>query len=125
MMAKLVLPAVRKQAYMSVCWPLGSVLIVSLAALIFSTIFSYSMLLGGMIWFLPSGYFAIKLFHYVETDPRRFIALFYKNEVIKLVFVALLFILVVKWIPVSFVGLLAGYLCAQVVFWLHYFFGCF
>jgi len=119
-MARLILPAIRKQAYLSVCLPLGGVVIVSLAALIFSAILSYSILLGGIIWFLPHGYAAIKLFHHIETKPKRFMMVLYKSEIIKLILVALLFILVVKWIPASFVGLIAGYLCAQVIFWLYY-----
>jgi F0F1-type ATP synthase assembly protein I len=124
-MAKLVLPAIRKQAYLSVMWPLGIVSIVSLAACVFSTLLSYSMLLGGIIWFLPQGYVAIKMFHSIETQPKRFIALFYKSETIKLLFIALLFILVVKWFSVSMAGLVAGYLCAQMFFWGYYFLGSF
>jgi len=119
-MARLVLPAIRKQAYLSVCLPLGGVVIVSLVALIFSIILSYSIALGGIIWFLPHGYAAIKLFHHIETKPKRFMVMFYKSEIIKLISVALLFILVVKWIPASFPGLLVGYLCAQMIFWLYY-----
>ncbi len=119
-MARLILPAIRKQAYLSVCLPLVGVAIGSLVALIFSDQLSYSILLGGIIWFLPHGYVAIKLFHHIETKPKRFVMMFYKSEVIKLILVALLFILVVKWIPVIVVGLLVGYLCAQVIFWLYY-----
>src|SRR5258708_4176224 len=104
-MAKLVLPAIRKQAYLRVCWPLGIIFIISFVVLVFSTIFSYSILLGGIIWFLPHGYVAIKLFQHIETQPKRFIALFYKSETIKLILVALLFILAVKWLSVSFLGL--------------------
>lgn len=119
-MARLILPAIRKQAYLSVCFPLGGVMVVSLAALIFSTILSYSIVLGGIIWFLPHGYAAIKLFHHIETKPKRFMMIFYKSEIIKLLLVALLFILVVKWIPASFFGLLVGYLCAQMIFCLYH-----
>ncbi len=119
-MARLVLPAIRKRAYLSVCSSLGGVVIVSLMALIFSVMLSYSILLGGIIWFLPHGYAAIKLFHHIETKPKRFMMVFYKSEITKLILVALLFILVMKWIPASFVGLIAGYLCAQVIFCLYY-----
>jgi F0F1-type ATP synthase assembly protein I len=124
-MAKLILPALRKQVYLSVCLPLGVVMLVSLAALIFSVMLSYSIVLGGIIWFLPQGYTAVKLFHHIETTPKRFMMIFYKSEIVKLALVALLCILVMKWIPASFVGLLAGYLCAQVIFWLYYLFGVF
>jgi F0F1-type ATP synthase assembly protein I len=120
-MAKLILTSIRKQAYYSVCLPLGGVALISLAALVFSPVFfSYSILLGGVLWFLPQGGVALRLFQHIETNPKRFILLFYRSEIVKLIGVGLLFIVVMKWIPANFIGIILGYLFAQVIFWLYF-----
>ena len=115
---KLILPSIQKKAYFSVLIPLVVVLIIGLAVLTVSKSGGYSFLLGGMLWFIPQGVVAIRLFRRIEADPKRFIVAFYKNEVLKLILAACLFILVVKWIPLSILSFLGGYLCAQVVFWI-------
>jgi F0F1-type ATP synthase assembly protein I len=117
-MSKLTLPCTRKKAYVSVIVPLSGVIVVGLIALIFSSLLSYSIWLGGFLWFFPNGYVAIKLFHTIETEPKRFVMQFYKSEIVKLLMVALLFILVAKWIPVNMMGIFAGYMSAQIIFWI-------
>ena len=115
-MAKLVLFSLRRQAFLSVCFPLAAVVILSLPVSVFSIKFSCSLLGGGIVWGVSQGYLAIKLFRRIETDPGRFVVLFYISEMIKLILAALLFILILKWTSASFIFLLAGYLCAQILF---------
>lgn len=117
-MAKLVLKPMRHAVYRAVAIPLGVVMLGGLALLPFNLKVALSVWLGGFIWFLPNGYFAFKCFHTIETNAKRFIVVFYRTELLKLILVAVLFIIVVKLLSVSLAGLIAGYLCAQMIFWI-------
>jgi ATP synthase protein I len=116
-MSKIILPNVRRKAYLSVIISGIALLIMSIIGLIaFSRIIGISILLGGLVWLVPQGYFAVKLFHQIETTPKKFITRFYINEIVKLFFVSILFICYVKFVPANWVGLFAGYFCAQMFF---------
>jgi ATP synthase protein I len=115
---KLILPSLRKKVYLSVFFPLAVVLLASVVMLMFSGERGVSLLLGGIVWVVPQGYVAVRLFHRIETDPKRFMAAFYKSELLKLALAAFLFIAVMKWIPLQVIYFLGGYFCAQVVFWI-------
>jgi F0F1-type ATP synthase assembly protein I len=115
-MGKVVLPTTRRKVYQGVIFSLGSMVLISFIAFFFQKQIGYSILLGGVLWFLPEFYVAHRLFHRIETDPKRAVMIFYRSEIVKLFLVALLFILVLKELPVSFLGLIAGYFAAQVLF---------
>lgn len=115
-MGKVVLPATRKRIYRGVSFSLGTIVVISFLAFFVHRQIGYSILLGGVLWFLPELYVAYRLFHRIEMEPKRAMLVFYQSEIVKLLLVALLFILVVKEIPVNFLGLIAGYLIAQILF---------
>jgi F0F1-type ATP synthase assembly protein I len=115
---KVVLQSMRHTAYLTITIPIAIVVIIGLLAWLFSGAhIAYSIVLGGAIWALPNGYMAFKLFHRIETNAKRFVAVFYTTEFLKLLFIAVLFITVVKLLSVNLAGMLAGYVCAQVAFW--------
>lgn len=118
-MSKLVLPTTRNQAYRSVLIPMAITAIFSALTLFFTTVeIALAILLGGMCWFLPHAYAAYKLFHQIETNPKHFLIVFFRTEIVKLIFVAVLFIVIIKLLSLNFACLIAGYLCAQLLFWL-------
>jgi F0F1-type ATP synthase assembly protein I len=118
-MSKLVLPTTRKQAYRSVLIPIAITAAISVVTLLFTSAeFTKALMLGGMCWFLPHAYVAYKLFHQIETNPKHFLIVFFRAEILKLTFVAVLFIAIIKLLSINFIVLLAGYLCAQLLFWI-------
>lgn len=117
-MGKVVLPITRKKMYQGVFFSLGSVVLISCLTILFQKQAGYSFLLGGVLWFLPELFRVYRLFHRIEMEPRRVMMKFYLAEMIKLLMVALLFILMVKLFSVSFLWLIAGYFVAQIVFFM-------
>jgi len=80
---------------------------------------SYSALLGGLTWLIPSLYFTIKLFANNKVkSPQQMIKTFYANELIKLLLSAILFVLAIKLLPVNIPSFLGGYVAAILAFWL-------
>ena len=60
----------------------------------------YSALLGGLIFLLPHGYFALKAFRYSGArSAKKIMSSFYQGEAGKLILCAILFTMVFKWIP--------------------------
>lgn len=110
----------RAKAYRLVAIPIAIVGFLSLLLLIlqgFKT--SYSFLLGGGIWAIPNLYFAYKvLTDNIVQSPKRLAQLFYRAEIIKLLLSGVLFVGVIKFLPVSTLAVLSAYLVAQLVFWL-------
>lgn len=114
-MSKLVLHSLRNAAYRLVAIPASVIIIISLITLIFTdTKFAYSIGLGGCVWILPNFYFAYKLFHKIETEAKNFISVFYRTELLKLAFSALLFIAIIKWLPVTLSAIFIGYFVALI-----------
>lgn len=95
------------------------VVLLSLLFLISSTKSAYSVLLGGFCSVIPSIYFAHKLFKYVGARmAKRAIGAFYLGEVVKLAMIAVLSILVFKFIPIAPMSFFAGFIVAQLAFWI-------
>jgi len=116
-MSAIILPFVRRKAYLSITVSSMALAITSfMATVIFSRVIGISVLMGGLVWLVPQGYFAVKLFHQIETTPKKFIARFYINEIIKLVLVSILFFSVVRFFTANWGGLFAGYFCTQLFF---------
>lgn len=117
-MSKLVLHSLRNAAYRLVTIPASVIIISSVITLFFAdTKFAYSIGLGGCVWILPNFYFAYKLFHRIETRAKNFVSVFYRTELLKLVLSALLFIAIVKWLPVTLSAILIGYFISFATFW--------
>lgn len=117
-MGKVVLPITRKKMYRGVLFSLGTVVLISCLTILFQQQAGFSFLLGGVLWFLPELYRVHRLFHRMEMEPQRAMMLFYLAEVVKLLMVALLFVLMVKLFSVNFLWLIAGYFVAQITFFI-------
>lgn len=117
-MGTVVLPITRKKMYRGVFFSLGSVVLISCFAMLFQKQAGYSFLLGGVLWFIPELFRVYRLFHRMEMHPQQAVMKFYLAEVVKLLMVALLFVLMVKLFSVSFLWFIAGYFVAQITFFI-------
>ncbi|MCG7200299.1 F0F1 ATP synthase subunit I [Marinobacter pelagius] len=94
--------------------------IVSLAFLLRSQVAGYSALLGGLIFLLPHGYFALKAFRYSGArSAKKIMSSFYQGEAGKLILCAILFTMVFKWIqPLDIAALFLTFAIMLVTNWL-------
>lgn len=111
---------VQNKAYRIVLLQLAGVIVLTLFALIlYGTTSSYSVLAGGLAYVLPNLIFVWRVFRYAgASQMHQFMAAFFIGEMAKLVLSAILFITIVKHLPVSLLSVLAGYVGAIVSFWL-------
>lgn len=80
---------------------------------------AYSVFLGGFCCVIPSIYFAHNLFKYVGARmAKRAMMAFYFGEIIKLVMIAILSLLVFKFIAIQPISFFVGFIVAQFAFWL-------
>lgn len=93
---------------------------VSLAFLFRSQVAGYSALLGGLIFLLPHGYFALKAFRYSGArSAKKIMSSFYQGEAGKLILCAILFTMVFKWIqPLDIAALFLTFAIMLVTNWL-------
>lgn len=94
--------------------------IVSLAFLIRSQVAGYSALLGGLIFLVPHGYFALKAFRYSGArSAKKIMSSFYQGEAGKLILCAIFFTMVFKWIqPLDIAALFLTFAIMLVTNWL-------
>ncbi|SFM52455.1 F0F1 ATP synthase subunit I [Marinobacter pelagius] len=94
--------------------------VVSLAFLLRSQVAGYSALLGGLIFLLPHGYFALKAFRYSGArSAKKIMSSFYQGEAGKLILCAILFTMVFKWIqPLDVAALFLTFAIMLVTNWL-------
>ncbi|MFO7529017.1 MAG: F0F1 ATP synthase subunit I [Marinobacter sp.] len=94
--------------------------VVSLAFLLRSQAAGYSALLGGLIFLLPHGYFALKAFRYSGArSAKKIMSSFYQGEAGKLILCAILFTMVFKWIqPLDIAALFLTFAIMLVTNWL-------
>ncbi|MCM0613861.1 F0F1 ATP synthase subunit I [Marinobacter sediminum] len=80
----------------------------------------YSALVGGLIFLLPHGYFALKAFRYSGArSARKIISSFYQGEAGKLILCAILFTMAFKWIqPLDVAALFLTFAIMLVTNWL-------
>lgn len=110
----------RFKAYRLVAIPVAAAVVFSLFLLLLKGLnASYSALLGVGIWALPNLYFAQKvLTDRIEQSAKCLTRIFYRAEVTKLLLSAALFIVTIKFLPVTAIAVLCAYLVAQIFFWL-------
>lgn len=78
-----------------------------------------SLMLGIVLWLLPNVYFAIKILNRLgQISGKGLLNIFYRAELIKLLFSGIFFIMVIKFLSVNIPILLLAYLVSQLVFWL-------
>lgn len=94
--------------------------LVSLAFLLRGQVSGYSALLGGLIFLLPHGYFALKAFRYSGArSAKKIMSSFYQGEAGKLILCAIFFMMVFKWIqPLDVAVLFLSFAIMLVTNWL-------
>lgn len=111
---------VQQQAYSIVHWQmLGILLLAFLTLLVVGEPSALSVLLGGFAYCLPNWLFVWRVFRYSGAQQMNaFMAAFFLGEMIKLFLSGILFLLVVKYLPVSLLSTLVGFAGAIVLFWI-------
>jgi ATP synthase protein I len=111
---------IQHKAYRIVCWQLAGVLLLTLFALVFVGVEQgLSVLAGGLAYGLPNLFFVWRVFRYAGAQQMtQFAAAFFAGEMFKLILSGILFVLVVKYLPVSLLSVLVGFIGAIVSFWI-------
>lgn len=117
------LKSIKTQAYQIVFWQL--MIIMGLAAVVFllrGIQNGIGTLLGGLAYWLPTLFFVWRVFSRAAMKTgRAFIMSFLAGEVGKLFLSALLFVLILKYLPMSPGSVVIGFVCAIVAFWISSF----
>lgn len=110
----------KKQAFSIIFWQLF--LIVALAVVIFlfqGARSGLSTLSGGLAYWLPTLLFVWKVFsHTGARAAKQFLIAFGVGEIVKIFLSAMLFVLVVKYLPVITLSVLIGFVGAVISFWI-------
>lgn len=111
---------IQNEAYRIVLWQLfGVVVLAFLALLIRGKTSCFSVFAGGAAYVLPNLIFVWRVFRYVGAQQMtQFMAAFFIGEMMKLALSALLFLVIVKYLPVSLLSTLIGFIGAIVSFWI-------
>lgn len=111
---------IQHKAYKIVFWQLIGVTIVSFFSLIISGITSgWSTLCGGLAYGIPNLLFVWRVFRYAGAqEMNQFMAAFFAGEAMKLILSGILFLIIVKTLPVSLLSVLVGFIGAIVSFWI-------
>lgn len=119
-MPKLVLSSLRQTAYQFIFIPALVVLLISGLTLLFAgKSAGFSIFLGGIVWVIPNGFVAHKLFSNVSARAAgRIVATFYFAETVKLLLTAALVVIIIKFLPLKLGYFLLSYGVAQIMFWL-------
>jgi ATP synthase protein I len=114
------LKPIKVQAYQIVFWQL--MIIVGLAVAVFlirGTQNGFSALLGGLAYWLPTLVFVWRVFARTSVRAvKRFAMTFFASEAAKLIISAILFLMIVKYLPVTVLPVLIGYIGAIAAFWI-------
>lgn len=114
------LTSIKNQAYRVVYLQLMMVTgVAAVILLLWGTSEAFSALMGGLAYGLPTLGFVWRVFSRVNMRAvKPFLAMFFIGEITKLVISAILFILIVKYLPVVVLSVLIGYAGAIIAFWL-------
>ncbi len=94
--------------------------VVSVLCLAKGLIAFYSALVGGLVFIIPNGYFAYKVFAYSGAQAaRKIVQSFYKGEAVKLILTAVLFTVVFIYVkPLDVLAMFLAYFILLVSNWL-------
>lgn len=111
---------IQREAYQIVIWQLtGVVILAALALIIRGKTSGYSVFAGGMAYGSANLIFVWRVFRYAGANQMaQFVAAFFFGEMMKLVVSAILFLIIVKYLPVSLLSVLIGFIGAIVSFWI-------
>jgi ATP synthase protein I len=112
--------SIQNDAYQLVFWQFIIIVGLALILLLVQGIQSgLSVLLGGLAYVLPNFMFVWRVFARTSAQAaRQFLIAFVVGESTKLILSAVLFVLIVKYLPVRLMPALGGYIAAIVGFWL-------
>jgi ATP synthase protein I len=112
--------SIKTEAYKLVFWQ--HVIVVGLALIVFllqGLQSGLSALLGGLAYGLPNVMFVWRVFARTSAQAaKQFLFAFVVGEATKLLMSAVLFVLIVKFLPVKLLSVLAGYIAAIIAFWI-------
>lgn len=110
---------VQHEAYRIVFWQLMGVVVLSILAFLLRGFASgLSVLAGGMAYGLPNLIFVWRVFRFVGAKQmNQFMIAFFFGEMMKLILSAVLFLLTVKYLSISLLSGLVGFVGAIVSFW--------
>lgn len=111
---------VQSEAYKIVLLQLASVLILACFAFLFGgKVVGFSVLAGGLAYALPNLIFVWRVFRFVGAQQMtQFVLAFFIGEMMKMFISAILFLIIVKYLPVSLLSELIGFIGAIVSFWI-------
>jgi ATP synthase protein I len=111
---------IQNEAYYLVLWQLAAVAVIAIIALLLNGLqSSLSALAGGLTYGLPNLFFVAIVFRFTGAQQMtQFMAAFYAGEMLKLILSGILFVLVVKYLPVSLLSVVIGFIGAIVSFWI-------
>lgn len=114
------LKPIKTQAYQIVFWQL--MIIMGLAVVLFllrGMQNGFSALMGGLAYWLPTCAFVWRIFARANVRAaKQFVIAFFAGEAAKLLISAILFLLIVKYLPVNTLSVLIGFIGAIVAFWI-------
>lgn len=110
---------VQHEAYRLVFMQLGGVLLLTvMVSFASNAINGAAVLAGGFAYGLPNLVFVWRVFRYAGAKQMHlFVAAFFVGEMAKLIISAILFLLIVKYLAVSLLSALIGFIGAIVSFW--------
>lgn len=113
-------PAIKKEAYRLITRQL--ILIAGLAAiflLVRGVKSGLSVFVGGLAYWLPTFIFVWRVFaRATARAAKQFMLIFAAGESVKLFLSAILFVLVINYLPVELGSVLIGFIGAVVAFWI-------
>lgn len=114
------LKPIKTQAFQIVTWQL--IIIMGLAVVLFllrGIQSGCSAMLGGLAYWLPTFALVWRVFARASVSgAKEFVVAFLAGEAVKLFLSAALFVLIVKYLPVTVLSVLIGYIGAIVGFWI-------
>jgi ATP synthase protein I len=120
MAAKSLKKMIQHEAYRIVLLQLNGVLVLALLALAVSGLKNgFSVLAGGLSYGLPNLVFVWLVFRFAGAHQMaQFMMAFFMGEMLKLILSAILFLVIVKTLPVSLLSTLIGFVGAIISFWI-------
>ena|SRR3990167_1941363 len=111
---------IQHKAYRIVFWQLAGVVLLALLSTIVKGVDTgLSVLVGGLTYGIPNLIFVWRVFRYAGAQQMtQFMAAFFAGEALKLILSGILFVVVVKTLPVSLLSVLVGFAGAIVSFWI-------
>jgi ATP synthase protein I len=119
-MTKSLQELVQRQVFKIVFWQfIGIIVLAGIVFLFKDTKNGLSVLVGGIAYCLPNFIFVWRVFRFAGAQQmQRFVIAFFFGEIGKLFLSAILFVLIVKYLPISLLSVLVGFIGAMIAFWI-------